>query len=334
MRAAIRGEPGRDYPIYSSVPDTQFRCSDQQWPGYYADPDAQCQVFHICQADGRSDAFLCPNGTIFSQRLFVCVWWHDFDCSTATQYYNLNSQLYLESQEGAGGGAAGGAAGGPAGGPGAKDSGLAAGVRGPATGGLAGGPTGGAAPADSFGETDDTQAGFEGTQPGAGGLAAGGPGASGPGAGGPGAGGPGAGLGPRRPSKTSGRPLTDDTGVTDVRPFGGFTSQPVDQETTDELGEAGVGPTPQQPTQLGDEEPVSPVGQAIDQQQGDEEQTRLTTPSRSQVSFDSDFSRNGVKSVTGTKGGRKTTQQQTTPLIRPSSELIYLFYCYLIGFFI
>ena len=35
-------------------------------PGYYADPEAECQVFHICAADafgGLSKySFLCPNG--------------------------------------------------------------------------------------------------------------------------------------------------------------------------------------------------------------------------------------------------------------------------------
>ncbi|CAG2168789.1 unnamed protein product, partial [Oppiella nova] len=94
LRDAIRGEPGADYPIFYTPPETGFKCTDQQFPGYYADVEARCQVFHICQENGRSDAFLCPNGTVFSQQSFVCVYWHDFDCSTATQYYNLNQQLY------------------------------------------------------------------------------------------------------------------------------------------------------------------------------------------------------------------------------------------------
>lgn len=93
LRDAIRGEPGVDYPIFYEPPETSFKCADQQYPGYYADVEAQCQVFHICQEMGRSDAFLCPNGTIFSQQYFVCVWWHDFDCATAPQFYNLNSLL-------------------------------------------------------------------------------------------------------------------------------------------------------------------------------------------------------------------------------------------------
>ncbi|OTF77852.1 hypothetical protein BLA29_008840, partial [Euroglyphus maynei] len=67
MRNSIRGEPGKDYPILLDIPITRFKCSDQEFPGYYADVETQCQ-------DGRHDSFLCPNGTIFSQRHFVCVW--------------------------------------------------------------------------------------------------------------------------------------------------------------------------------------------------------------------------------------------------------------------
>lgn len=39
--------PGQDYPIYSEVPrGLSFRC-DQRLPGYYSDPEAQCQVRNI-----------------------------------------------------------------------------------------------------------------------------------------------------------------------------------------------------------------------------------------------------------------------------------------------
>lgn len=100
IKDSVRGEPGQDYPVFSSVPETGFKCSQQQYPGYYADVEAQCQVFHICQEDGRANGFLCPNGTIFSQRHFVCVWWFDFDCSTAEQFYDLNAELYKESELG------------------------------------------------------------------------------------------------------------------------------------------------------------------------------------------------------------------------------------------
>lgn len=55
--------------------------------GYYADPSAECQVFHICSDDGTGNllkySFLCPNGTIFNQENFVCDWWFNVDCSEA-----------------------------------------------------------------------------------------------------------------------------------------------------------------------------------------------------------------------------------------------------------
>lgn len=105
LRAAIPGEPLIDYPIYSAPPQPSsrsgaraFQCQAQSCPGgYYADLDAQCQVFHVCQNDGRMDTFLCPNGTIFSQQHFVCVWWWQVDCSQAPKFYRLNDAIYCNS---------------------------------------------------------------------------------------------------------------------------------------------------------------------------------------------------------------------------------------------
>ncbi|XP_068233743.1 uncharacterized protein [Palaemon carinicauda] len=89
------GVPGQDYPNLASVPDTGFTCSSQQLPGYYADtaPQAGCQVFHICQFDGRQDSFLCPNGTIFDQQYFVCDWWFNVDCAATQQFISLNADI-------------------------------------------------------------------------------------------------------------------------------------------------------------------------------------------------------------------------------------------------
>ncbi|XP_064096426.1 uncharacterized protein LOC135208235 [Macrobrachium nipponense] len=89
------GVPGESYPILSSVPDTGFSCSDQEYPGYFADTadEARCQVFHVCQFDGRQDSFLCPNGTVFSQQFFVCDWWFNVDCASSVQYLRLNADI-------------------------------------------------------------------------------------------------------------------------------------------------------------------------------------------------------------------------------------------------
>jgi hypothetical protein len=31
----------------------------------------------MCQPNGESTAFLCPNGTMFNQQYFVCDWWYN-----------------------------------------------------------------------------------------------------------------------------------------------------------------------------------------------------------------------------------------------------------------
>ncbi|KAI9553920.1 hypothetical protein GHT06_019190 [Daphnia sinensis] len=92
--SAIPGKPEIDYPIYSELPNNKFNCSEQRLPGYYADTSARCQVFHICLGD-RQWSFLCPNGTIFSQQHFVCVWWYEFECSKAPALYELNEKLFV-----------------------------------------------------------------------------------------------------------------------------------------------------------------------------------------------------------------------------------------------
>lgn len=43
----VPGKAGIDYPVASSIPETKFRCSDQIYSGYFADPDTHCQVMMI-----------------------------------------------------------------------------------------------------------------------------------------------------------------------------------------------------------------------------------------------------------------------------------------------
>jgi len=102
LSSSVPGVPGEDYPIYSEVPETAFACDGQVDGGYYADPEAECQVFHICTADGAGGlakySFLCPNGTLFNQNYFVCDWWFNFDCSTAEELYSLNDEIAAERE--------------------------------------------------------------------------------------------------------------------------------------------------------------------------------------------------------------------------------------------
>merc|ERR1712244_54954 len=85
LQTSVPGIPGEDYPIYAEVPETAFTCDGQVDGGYYADGEAECQVFHICTADGAGGlskySFLCPNGTIFNQNYFICDWWFNVDCA-------------------------------------------------------------------------------------------------------------------------------------------------------------------------------------------------------------------------------------------------------------
>lgn len=46
--ANVPGVPGVDYPIYGYIPDTNFDCSKQQYPGFYSDMEVGCQVYHSC----------------------------------------------------------------------------------------------------------------------------------------------------------------------------------------------------------------------------------------------------------------------------------------------
>jgi len=92
----IPGVPGEDYPIFAEPPQTAFLC-DAQIQGYYADPDADCQSFHICADNGNDGltkySFLCPNGTLFNQQYFICDWWFNVDCSLAESLYSLNADV-------------------------------------------------------------------------------------------------------------------------------------------------------------------------------------------------------------------------------------------------
>jgi len=149
LEEAIPGIPGDDYPIFAEVPETSFLCDGQADGGYYADPEAECQVFHICANDGNGGrtkySFLCPNGTLFQQQYFVCDWWFNVDCSLAEQFYSLNDEIAAEraanSPAGSGGdgeyqeGASGrGGSGGRGGAQGGSSRGGAGGRRGGSSG--------------------------------------------------------------------------------------------------------------------------------------------------------------------------------------------------------
>ena len=77
LMSSVPGTPGEDYPIYSEVPETEFSCEGQVIGGYYADPAAECQVFHVCATDSADagkaiyqNRFIVKNTILFTQKRY------------------------------------------------------------------------------------------------------------------------------------------------------------------------------------------------------------------------------------------------------------------------
>nr|XP_012221288.1 PREDICTED: uncharacterized protein LOC105671581 [Linepithema humile] len=92
IRKNVPGEPGVDYPAYVTLTQTGFTCEGRS-RGYYADEAAGCQIFHVCH-DVLVSSFLCPIGSIFSQKLLTCDWWNKVDCSSTKRYLEVNRGSY------------------------------------------------------------------------------------------------------------------------------------------------------------------------------------------------------------------------------------------------
>ncbi|XP_031765913.2 uncharacterized protein LOC113521859 isoform X1 [Galleria mellonella] len=95
IRLAVPGEPGSDYPILGTIPKTSFSCAGRE-PGYYADLETNCQVFRICTVGSTYgfQSFLCPNGTLFNQAVFVCDWWMNVNCEKSEELFNNNNERF------------------------------------------------------------------------------------------------------------------------------------------------------------------------------------------------------------------------------------------------
>ena len=108
LQDSLPGEPGVDYPILASVQETSFSCSGLVHGGYYADPEQDCQAYHVCLSDPLDQdtlypvSFLCPNGTLFNQRLFVCDWWFNVDCQQSADLYTAVEGVFGEVSESVG----------------------------------------------------------------------------------------------------------------------------------------------------------------------------------------------------------------------------------------
>ena len=101
--AALRlGLPSNATSIRASeMISERFSCMGRHY-GYYADPDNDCQLFHVCLPvqfdDGRSSmykwSFVCPEDTIFNQETFTCSRREDaIACEDSERFYNLNEDF-------------------------------------------------------------------------------------------------------------------------------------------------------------------------------------------------------------------------------------------------
>ncbi|CAO1440250.1 unnamed protein product [Diamesa tonsa] len=77
---------------YSSIPKTKFTCQNRG-SGYYADVETGCQVYHMCDQQGKQFDYVCPNATLFQQRMLVCDHWYMVNCSKAESNYKYNSLI-------------------------------------------------------------------------------------------------------------------------------------------------------------------------------------------------------------------------------------------------
>jgi len=93
LYGSVAGQPGVDFPAYTRIPKTSFTCEGKGFDfGFYADQEADCQVYHVCWS-GRRESFLCGVGTVFNQAILACDYWHSVDCSKSSQFYGVNSEL-------------------------------------------------------------------------------------------------------------------------------------------------------------------------------------------------------------------------------------------------
>lgn len=55
-------------------------------------------MFHVCH-DVLVSSFLCPIGSVFSQKLLTCDWWTKVDCSSSSKYIGVNRNSYQQDDD-------------------------------------------------------------------------------------------------------------------------------------------------------------------------------------------------------------------------------------------
>ncbi|OQV19427.1 hypothetical protein BV898_06541 [Hypsibius exemplaris] len=85
------------YPTYraDAPPKTAFSCASKKQPGFYADLETQCQVYHRCDPAGIQTDYICVNSTVYNQITLVCESFYNVNCAKNVEYENFaNARLY------------------------------------------------------------------------------------------------------------------------------------------------------------------------------------------------------------------------------------------------
>merc|ERR1712004_716285 len=53
---------------------------------HYADPEAGCEIYHFCHADGKQDTYHCGYGTLFNEYLGTCDYKNNVHCTSGDGY--------------------------------------------------------------------------------------------------------------------------------------------------------------------------------------------------------------------------------------------------------
>jgi len=83
-------------PFNFRIPRTGFSCKGRA-PGYYADMEAECTVYHMCNARGGGRGFLCPQGTKFNQKTMVCDFAARVKCDQSSNFFHRNVIIHEAS---------------------------------------------------------------------------------------------------------------------------------------------------------------------------------------------------------------------------------------------
>lgn len=63
----------------------RFICKEMP-PGFYADMDYNCRIFHVCENSGDGFPVICANDTVFDQKQRICTD-EIIDCQHAHEWY-------------------------------------------------------------------------------------------------------------------------------------------------------------------------------------------------------------------------------------------------------